>query len=58
MYRLCCFFFCFFDVLDDVVKGDRKLSCARMAFDTIIMPLDDVCKCGDAEIIAFLFEPT
>ena len=55
MYRLSCFFLCFFDVLNDVVKGQTKLSSAGVPFNAVVMPFDDVGKCCDAEIVRLLF---
>ena len=54
MDGLWCFVFCFFDVLQNVVNGDTEFPGAGVAFDAIVMTLDDVGECSDAEIIGSL----
>lgn len=55
MYGKRWFFFCFFDVLNNVVDGYGEFTDTGVSFDAVVMPFDYVCKNGDAEVVCFLF---
>ena len=51
LHGMYCFFFCLFNVLQNIMKRYGEFAGAGMPFDAIVMTFDDVGKCGDAEII-------